>query len=465
MSKKTKIVYIGAGSGIFGTRMFRELFTSHELKGSTLTLVDINKDNLALMYDLAVKMNELSGAGLKIEHTTERKETLPDTEFVVNSLSIERCELWRQDFLIPKKYGIRHTLGENGGPGALSFTMRTLPFIMDIIRDMERLCPNAYFLNFSNPESRIILAVGNYTKIKAVGLCHGIFMARDIVARIMGVGPGSIDVWAAGLNHFQWLLKIRNKSSGEDMYPLLKNKNETYDPSFEPLSRKLFKVFGLYPSCSDNHIGEYLSYGWEAGEEGYDFQFDSEYRKKLKEQIKKRASGKLPMGNWITPSCIEKIEYHPNYNREKLLEYRVNQPPPERVVEIITSILYNKKKIIDSGVVINNGAITNLPEDTAVEVPLMVDAGGIHPITVGSLPMNIASLCNIQIGVQQAAVQAALTGSKKLALQALLIDPIVNSIKAAEKILEELWEINKPYIKQHPLLKKTFNEVDVLNMK
>ena len=159
--KTTKIVFIGAGSMSFGLSMFKDVFSSKELSGSTLALVDIDRDNLNRMYELAVKMNEVSGAGLKIEKTMERRDVLPGAGFVVSSIAIERCRLWKYDFEIPRKYGIRQTLGENGGPGGLFFTMRTLPLIMDIVHDMEELCPNAYFLNFSNPESRIILTLGS----------------------------------------------------------------------------------------------------------------------------------------------------------------------------------------------------------------------------------------------------------------------------------------------------------------
>lgn len=419
----TKIVFIGAGSMSFGLSMFKDLFSSRELKGSTLALVDIDEGNLNRMYDLAVKMNEFSGAGLRIERTSDRRKALPGAGFVVNSIAIERCKLWKYDFEVPKKYGIRQTLGENGGPGGLFFTMRTIPLLLDIARDMEELCPDAYFLNFSNPESRIILALGRYSKVKSIGLCHGVFMGHNDVAKIMGIEKENIDVIGAGLNHFQWLLEIRDKATGRDLYPLLREKNKTYDPSFQPLSRKLFEVFGKYPSCSDDHIGEYIPYGWEGGEEGYDFEADERGRVELQQEIADRMSGKKPMDDWLVPSG-------------------------ERAVHVITGILHNKKQFIESGIVYNRGAITNLPSDLAVEVPVMVDAGGIHPITIGELPLGIAKLLSMQAGVQQMAVEAAVNGSKELALQALLIDPVVNSTKAAECILEELWEINRPYIRK-----------------
>ncbi len=419
----TKIVFIGAGSASFGLSMFRDVFISKELAGSTLTLVDINEENLDRMYKLAFKMNEISGAGLKIQSTTDRKEALPGAEFVVNSIAIERNRLWKHDFEVPRKYGIRQTLGENGGPGALFFTMRTIPLIMDIVRDMEELCPNAYFLNFSNPESRIILALSKYSNIKAVGLCHGVFMGQNSVAKIMNLDNNKIDVLGAGLNHFQWLLEIRDKESGEDMYPLLSKEEKDFDPTFEPLSRKLFRSFGYFPSCSDDHIGEYLPFGWEGGEEGYDFEWDEENRINIINEINQVISGDKDVNDWL-------------------------QSSGERAVDVITGIMNNKRHLVESGVVYNQKAISNLPADLAVEVPIMVDATGIHPISVGKLPDGIAKLLMLQAGVQQMAVEAAINASKELALQALLIDPVVTSTKAAEKILNELWELNKPYIRK-----------------
>jgi len=419
----TKIVFIGAGSVCFGLNTLRDLFSTKELKGCTLSLVDINEKNLKRMYDLALKMNEASGMNVKIEAFTDRKEALPSAEFIISSLAIERCDLWKKDFLIPKKYGIRHTLGENGGPGGLFFSMRTIPVIMDIARDIEEICPEAYFINFSNPESRIILALSKYTNVKCMGLCHGVFMGMRDVSKITGIPFEDVDALAAGLNHFQWFLQLRDKKTNKDLYPLLREKSKVYDSNFMPISRKLLDVFGKYPSCSDDHIGEYLAYGYEGGEEGYDFDEDERGREILKEEIKQKTEGKKPFGDWLLHS-------------------------PEKSIHVVTGILNNTKQILPSGIVYNRGAITNLPYDAAVEVPVMLDAGGIHPITIGNLPDGIANLCKTQISVQQLAVDAAVYGSKEIAMQCLLNDPVVNSIKAAEGILKELWEINEQYIRK-----------------
>lgn len=418
----TKIVFIGAGSMSFGLSMFKDIFSTRELAGSTLTLVDLNAEYLERMYQLALRMNVESGSGLLIEKTTDRLAALPGAGFVVNSIAIDRNRLWKHDFEIPKKYGIRHTLGENGGPGGVFFTMRTIPVILDIARDMERLCPDAYFINFTNPESRLILALGMHSKIRAVGLCHGIFMGQNDVARIMGMPPERVDVLGAGMNHFQWLLQIRDRQTREDLYPLLREKEVDCDPAYMPLTRKLFHAFGHWLTCSDDHLGEYLAYGWEGGEEGYDFERDEQHRVEIQSAIDAViAGGPLP-ATWKKPSG-------------------------ERGVALITAVLHNKKTILEAGVIHNRGTIRNLPENCAVEVPLAVDGHGIHPLFVGSLPEPLVSLLASQAVVQKLSVEAAVHGSKQLALQALLVDPVVNSISAAEGLLEELWEINKPYIR------------------
>jgi alpha-galactosidase len=420
---QTKIVFIGAGSMSFGLSMFKDLFNSRELSGSTLSLVDIDPENLDRMTCLAEIMNRDMGTGIHIESTTDRLQALPGAEFVVNSVVIERNRLWKLDFDVPRKYGVRHTLGENGGPGGLFFTLRTIPLILDIVRDMEELCPDATFINFSNPESRIILALGKYSKIRSIGLCHGIFMAQNDVAKILGMPRENIDIWGAGLNHFQWLMEIRDRESGKDLYPLLWEKEQSFDPGFMPLTRRLFRAFGKYPSCSDDHLGEYIAYGWEGGEEGYDFNGDEQYREELKTQIDA-------------------------VNQSSILPEEMKQPSGERGAHVITGMMNNKKQFLESGVVYNNGAIPNLPADLAVEVPVVVDAAGIHPVSLGPLPEGIARLLAMQASVQQMAVEAAVHASKELALQALLIDPVVGSAKSAQHILDELWEHNLPYIRK-----------------
>jgi alpha-galactosidase len=423
MPNTAKIAFIGAGSICFGLTMFRDIFFGEKLRGSTLTLVDINKENLARMAGLAKLLNELSGAGLNIEQTTDRRAALDGAGFVLNATAIDRLRLWKLDYEIPRKYGIRQTLGENGGPGGLFFTLRTLPMVLDFARDIEELCPNALLINFSNPENRIILALGKHSRVRAVGLCEGIFGAKDHVARIMGMPKTDVDVWGAGLNHFQWLTQIRHRGTGKDLYPLLREKEAMYDPAFLPLTRRLFRAFGLWVTCSDDHMGEYVPYGWEAGGNGYDFDGDERYRREFLATLQGVLSGSCSMPEW----------WH--------------TPAEERGAAVIAGVLHNVKRFIESGIVYNRGVVPNLPDELAVEVPIVADAAGVHPVSLGPLPDPIAKLLSVQASVQQLAVEAAVHGSKEIALQALLIDPVVNSTTAAAKMLDELWEVNRRYIR------------------
>jgi alpha-galactosidase len=420
---KPKIVFIGAGSMSFGTKTFGDIFSNPMLESAEVSLVDIDLDNLNSMYALAQKMNTASNMKLKIEKTQDRRSVLPGADFVINSLAIERCELWKKDFQIPRKYGIRHCLAENGGPGALFFTMRTIPVILDIVRDMEELCPDAWFLNFSNPETRIVLAVNMFSKIKCVGLCHGIFSVAGRISRIFGYDPGDFELYAAGMNHFQWILSIRDKRTGEDLYPLFREKEKTYDPSYMPYSRRLFHFFGLFPTCSDDHLGEYQAYGYEAGEHGYDFEADEQERTRIKKEITEIISGEQDPAKWIKSS-------------------------EEQAINVINAIHFNKRMNIPAVIVYNHGAIPQLPDDVAVEVPAAVDGNGIHPWIVRELPDGPIGALQMQVSAQRLSVRAAALGSKELALQALLCDPVINSTDAAVKIVDDLFEINKSYIRR-----------------
>ena len=422
MGNQAKIVFIGATSMSFGLSMLRDVFSSDELHGSTLILLGRNPRTLGKMTGLARLLNAKAGTKLNIEQTTDRRAAFDGAGFVVNAAAIDRNRLWKLDFQVPRKYGIRHTLGENGGPGGLFFTLRTLPLVFDFVREMQELCPKALFINFSNPESRIILALGKYSPIRALGLCHGIFMSQGDVARILGMPYERVEVSGAGINHFQCLLQIRDRATGEDLYPLLRTKECTFDASFVPLTRQLLRAFGYWMTCSDDHLGEYLAYGWEAGEDGYDFDADERSRAEFAKMLDCVLAGAPLPSDWLMPSG-------------------------ERAASVIGAILHDSKRKLESGIVPNRGTIPNLPDDAAVEVPLTVDAAGIHPISLGPLPDPVAKLLHTQVSVQQLAVEAAVHASKEIALQALLIDPVVNSAAAAVKVLDELWEVNRPYIR------------------
>lgn len=423
---KTKIVLIGAGSASFGLGTLCDIIhAGSDLEGSTVTLVDINAQNLDTIACVARKMVEKAGIGLQIESTTDRKEALQGAEFVIVSVAVKREELWKLDWEIPLKYGVNHVLGENGGPGALFHSMRNIPIILDICRDIETICPDALLLNFTNPMSRICLAISRHTKVRAVGLCHQIGAGYRIVSKIMGIPVERLHLTAAGINHFTWITDLRLKDSNECLYPLFRQKLASYDPAYQPLSRFLYDTFGLFPATGDGHAGEYVAYAGEMiGTEGYNFEEAAEHRNEMWKRLERIKNGEEAV--------------------DPLLKYTSG----ERAIPIICGVLKNTCQFEQAVNLPNDGYITNLPEGAIVEVPAVVDASGVRGVHIGKLPTGIADLCNAQIMVQDLVVEAAVTGDRKVALQALLLDPLIKSADVAKRILDELLDLEAEYLPQ-----------------
>ncbi len=432
--RATKVVMIGAASSSFGPDILADAVLTPELRGSTLVLVDIDAERLEVMAAFARRLNEVTGAGLTIEQTPDRRQALPEAEFVITSIAVRRAELWKLDFDIPIKHGIKQIFAENGGPGGLSHALRNIPMIIDIARDMEKLCPNALLINFSNPESRVGLALSRYTGLRFVGLCHGIGMGYHSISRITGIPDDDLIGIAAGLNHFSWFLDIRRRSTKEDVYPILRAADKTYDPGYYPLTRRLFRLYGLYPHPADDHIGEYLSFAWEdCGLEGPHLDVSGERHRQAWQRLESVARGEVPV--------YVKGQGKPQEGWG--LEFS-----GEFAFPIIVSAVDNRHDLIEAVNIPNHGLIPNLPEWAVVEVPAVVGADGVKGVRVGPLPKGIAALLNTQAHVQDLVVDAAVLGSRELALQALLADPVVQSASAAEKCLDELLAAHAPHLPQ-----------------
>ncbi len=432
----TKIVLIGAGSVSFGPRTLADLFYAREaLHGSTVALVDTNPESLALMKAVADRANDRAGNPFTIEATTDRTVALEGADFVIISIAVERNKRWKLDFEIPLKHGVKQVLGENGGPGGVFHAMRNIPIVLDICRDIERIAPHALVLNYTNPEGRICLAANRYTNLQFVGLCHGIGMAQDVISQVTGIPVADIDPKAGGLNHFNWILDLRRRSTGEDIYPLFKQMiaeqdldHVTMDGGWGfgvKLSRYLMDVYGFWPLPSDDHVGEYLSYAWEyCGFEGYDFEAADRGGRELYDELRAIAAGEKPVDTYL------------------------ERTSGEIAVPIITGVLGNTHQYELAVNVPNRGLIPNLPEWAIVEVPATIDATGVHGVAPGALPEPIAAMCRTQIAVIDRLVEAAVHGDRNIALQALLLDPTVNSISQAEAILDELMAVHADLLPQ-----------------
>lgn len=433
-----KIVLIGAASASFGPNVIGDVVLTGDLQGSALVLVDTDAERLQVMTAYARKLNDAAGAGLRIESHTDRTQALPEADFVISSFAIRRNELWKLDFQIPARYGIRQVLGENGGPGGLSHALRNIPILLAIARDMERLCPNAWLLNFSNPESRLCLALSRYTSLRFAGLCHGIGDGYHSIGRITGIPADDIEGVAAGLNHFSWFQSIRRRSTGEDLYPLLRSCEQTFDPSFEPLTRRLFRLYGQYPHPSDNHIGEYLGFAADiCGTRGYDFKGAEETRQERWKSVLMVSQGEARVALAGEQGSAD--------NSENRLFVRRSG---EFALPIISAIAGNRHTLIEAVNIRNDNLISNLPAWAVVELPAFAHGDGLRGLPIGSLPDGIAALLATQAHIQSLVVDAAVLGRRDLALQALLADPVVPSFDAAEKVIDDLLHTHAAYLPQ-----------------
>ena len=444
---KTKVVIIGAGSTIFGLETLATLLRSERLRGSTLALVDLNAEGLALIYRLAQRLNHEWDAGWVLEASTQREEVLPGADFVVVAIEAGPREgTWQRDWEIPLQFGVRQPYGENGGPGGFAHTLRQVPAMLAIARDMERLCPDAWLINFTNPVPRLNLAVSRYTGIRSVGLCHQIneaymFVGVALAERLgVDVPPGVnsdahpdiwpqagyvaaqvkplVDIKAAGLNHFTWILDVRDRRSGEDLYPAFREAFLALPDTFEPLTRAVWLATGLCPVPGDSHLAEYLPWchdpltrPWEKYNLYlYDWARAGAERDKGWARIEAMAAGDAPVD-------------------------RLKEAHGEGALEIIEGLL-GVEQYAAAVNIPNQGHIANLPEGAIVELPAWVGGWGIRGLHVGPLPEMVAELCRREIAVASLAVDAAATGDRAAALQALLLDPCLNDIDTARAILE-----------------------------
>ena len=429
--KAVKIVAIGAGSG-FGRGTVVDLLSSPEVNelDCTLALVDTDPAKLERMHKFALLVKEHFGCKAMVEMTGDRRQALRDANYVITSVAIKRYPLWEQDFRVPLAHGFKHVLGENGGPGAVFHALRNFELMIPICRDMEDLCPDALLLNYTNPESRIIRAVSDLTKIRSLGLCHGVFSALGGASRILGKPAEEIDFLSGGLNHFYWVLRLADRRTGEDLYPQLRQRalSDPDCPNMPPLVRKMVEVFGLYTYPSDDHIGEYLSFAYEFTGLAWHYGLESrkvplQDQKPEPERLEPYVSGKKPLDDSVL-------------GRSGELAVRI----------VLANALDRSFRAEAINVPNAEGYVAGLAADTVVEVPAMVDGSGIHPQTLPSIPEALLAFCRTQASIQQLVVEAYGKRSRNLLLQALLLDPVVDSARNAEKMLDYMLELQKDYL-------------------
>jgi alpha-galactosidase len=431
MSTTGKIVVIGAGSLTFGLGTVGRILQSDVLAGSTVSLHDIDAENLALVHKASEDAVEKRKLDFSIESTTERPEALRDAAYIINSIEVApRFALLDSDYKIPLNYGCMQVSGENGGPGALFHSLRVIPPILDICEDIEKICPDAFFINYSNPMSRICLAIKRkHPALKFVGLCHEYIHFMPVLAQILEVGLEDLDVKGYGLNHFGVITECRHKTTGEDAYPDLRKKGPAFLYEFDSYDGFKFiafflEKFGYCPYTTDSHYGEYIPWAWEKADVF---------------SIRRFWNGYEELMNMVYDDLKEKIGKGEGH------EAVVAQHEP--AIPIIEGIITDSNYVEPSVNIPNDDIITNLPRDLVIECPAIINKKGVNGIPLGDYPLDLLGYIKAQIPVMDLCIESILQKSRDLAFKAVLADPLIETYGQAESIFNDLMRRNKDCIR------------------
>lgn len=429
----TVLVLIGAGSTVFTPGLLSDLARSPLSGGLDVRLVDLDPDAAETMARVGRRIAADAGSAMRVSATTDRRDALPGAAFVVTTIAVGSADGWRADLDVPARHGVRQTVGDTVGPGGVLRALRHVPEVVAIARDVEELAPGAWLVNYSNPLTANVRAVHRETAVRAVGLCHGTMHTRTALAAGLGVPTAELRAVFAGLNHLCWLLDIR--SGPTDLYPRLRElalrrggegRQAPSDPReglHQPVSADLLATFGRYPAPGDRHVAEFfddylrepaadggLAWGLQGGQDMTRHYIDD--KSDLWDRLHAQARGEADLD--------------------------VGGPrEAERLVAIAEAILTGTALEELAVNVPNRGAIRNLPDEAVVEVPAVVDGGGITPLAVGELPTGIAAVLASRAHQQEVTVEAALTGDPALAVEALVLDPLVPDSATARAILHD----------------------------
>ena len=380
------------------------------------------------MAKLAERLNAAAGWDVDVHSTEDRLEALPGADFVVTSVAVDRLASWRADHELALRHGFASVLSENGGPGGLSHTLRSVPLMVEIACDVERLAPNALVLNYTNPENRVCLALRRHTSVRAVGLCHSVAETIDHCARLLGRDLADIDAHAAGVNHFTWFLSIRDARDGTDLMPEFSRRAMAADSAEGPLTRLIFERLGVHPAIDDDHVGEYLPWAADViGTTGYDFDGLEARSRRAVATVEAWGAGEQPVEVLLAEPSSEAMARH-------------------GAAAVVGDVIARRTGRRPSFILPNAGLIDNLPVDSVVEVPGLVEDGVPRGVGVGAMPEPIAALVRHELAIQDVAVEAAMEGSRDLALRALLLDPVVSSARAAEAFLDDVLRAHRVWL-------------------
>lgn len=437
-----KITMMGAGSTVFTRNVIGDCMCSEVLRDSVFALYDIDAQRLEESRVILEAMRKAKGGYGKIEcylGVSQRKEALRGATFVVNSIQVglyDPCTII--DFEVPKKYGLRQTIGDTLGIGGIMRALRTIPVMEDFARDMEEVCPDALFLNYTNPMAMLSGYMQRYTGIKTVGLCHSVQTCSSTLLTELGMEDkleGRKEL-IAGINHMGWLLEIKDKN-GVDLYPEIKSRvaDKMADPDFKDKVRlDYINHFGYYCTESSEHNAEYNM-----------FYIKSKYPELIDRY-------NIPLDEYPR-RCVNQIE---RWKKEyaELLETGIKEHERSReyASRIMESIVTNIPYEIGGNVLNADHLISNLPAEACVEVPCLVNGYGVHPTHVGALPVQCAAMNMTNINVQLLTIEAARTRKREHIYQAAMLDPHTGSeldIDTIKKMVDDLIATHGDFLPQY----------------
>jgi alpha-galactosidase len=421
-----KTVFLGAGSTVFTRNLLGDILGHEELADSEIVLHDIDAERLGTSELVARRVCEALKAPARISATTDRRAALDGADYAINMIQVggyEPCTV--TDFEIPTRFGLRQTIGDTLGIGGIMRGLRTIPVLLSMCEDMEDLCPDVWFLNYSNPMAMNCRAVNRATKIRTVGLCHSVQGTAYELSLDLGVDYRDITYLAAGINHMAFYLRFER--DGEDLYPRLRSLAESDQvPENNRVRYEMLRRLGYFVTESSEHFAEYVPWFIKRDRPDLITRFNvplDEYPRRCVAQIE----------HWETERA--RLENDP------VVEVR---PSGEYAATIIRSIETGKPRTI-YGNVANHGLIDDLPSGCTVEVPCLVDGNGVQPTRIGALPPQLTALIRTNVNVQELTVEAALTGQLEHVYHAAMLDPHT----AAELDLEQIWKLVDELITAH----------------
>lgn len=428
MGNMLKLVVIGGGSS-YTPELIEGIIQNHsKLPVGEIWLVDIpeGKEKLNIVGSLAKRMVEKSGLPIRVELTLNRREALPGADFVSTQMRVGLLEARMRDELIPLKYGV---IGqETTGPGGMMKAFRTIPVLLDICRDIEELCPDAWMLNFTNPAGMVTEAVNRYSKVKSIGLCNSPIGVYKWLSKLYEVPTNQIYAEFVGLNHLHWVTHVT--VNGESKLDELLQEGEGYSAKNVPgldWNADFIRALGAIPSY-------YLKY----------FYLTKEMFEQMSEQQKKEGS-RAEIVKRVENELFELYKDPDLKEKPKQLEKRGGAYYSEAAVNLMVS-LHNDTRDIQTLNVSNRGILPFLPEDASIEVNCVVTKQGPIPVAVTNIPPAIPGLIHAVKTYERLAIDAAITGDRGLALQALTVNPLIPSVNVADAILKDMLEQNKEYL-------------------